>query len=106
VYDAISPRFASSVWFGTSDWIAAHPAAVKGFTTALGEAATWANAHHHESAVILAKHIKQTAEQIDGGPRVVYDAAKDPALLQPVIDVAAKYGLLAAPFPARDVMAP
>ena len=106
VYDAIAPRFASSVWFATADWIAQHPDAAKGFATALGQAATWANAHHHESAVILAKHIKQTAAQIDGGPRVVYDAAKDPALLQPVIDMAAKYGEISAPFPAREVMAP
>jgi NitT/TauT family transport system substrate-binding protein len=106
VYDAIAPRFASSIWFSTADWIAQHPEAAKGFATALGQAATWANAHHHESAIILAKHIKQTAAQIDGGPRVVYDAAKDPALLQPVIDAAAKYGEIPVPFPARDVMAP
>ena len=106
VYDAIAPRFASSVWFSTSDWIAQHPDAAKGFVTALTAAAVWANAHHHESAAILAKHIKQTQAQIEAGPRVVYDAAKEPALLQPVIDQAAKYGEIAAPFAARDVMAP
>ncbi len=106
VYDAIAPRFASSVWFSTSDWIAQHPEAAKAFATALTQAAAWANTHHHESALILAKHIKQTPAQIEGSPRVTYDAAKDPSLLQPVIDLAAKYGEIPAPFPARDVMAP
>jgi NitT/TauT family transport system substrate-binding protein len=106
VYDAISPRFASSVWFGTSDWVAQHPEAAKAFVAALVAANAWANAHHHESAVILAKHIKQTPAEIDAAPRVVYDAAKDPSLLQPVIDAGAKYGLIPAAFPARDVMAP
>jgi len=106
VYDAISPRFASSVWFANADWIAQHPDAVKAFVSAVSAAGMWANTHHRESAVILAKHIKQTPEQIDASPRVVYDAAKDPALLQPVIDAAARYGLIPAAFPARDVLAP
>jgi NitT/TauT family transport system substrate-binding protein len=106
VYDAISPRFASSVWFANADWIAQHPDAVKAFVSAVAAAGVWANTHHHESAVILAKHIKQTVAQIDASPRVVYDAAKDPTLLQPVIDTAAKYGLIPAAFPARDVIAP
>ncbi len=86
--------------------VAQHPDAAKGFATALGQAASLANAHHHESALILAKHIKQTPTQLESGPRVVYGTAKDPVLLQPVIDLAAKYGEIAAPFPARDVMAP
>jgi NitT/TauT family transport system substrate-binding protein len=106
VYDAISPHFASSLWFTTSDWIAQHPAAANAFTAAFAQAATWANAHHHDSAVILAKYTKQTVAQIDGSQRVVFEASKEPALFQPLIDVAAKYGLIAAPFPARDILAP
>jgi NitT/TauT family transport system substrate-binding protein len=106
VYDAISPRFASSVWFANADWIAQHPDAVKAFVMAISTAGMWANTHHRDSAVILARHIKQTAAQIDASPRVFYDAAKDPALLQPVIDAAARYGLISAAFPARDVIAP
>ena len=106
VYDAIAPRFAASVWFCTSDWLAQHPEVAQKFVAAITGAARWANAHHHESAQILAKYIKQSPAQIESAPRVVYLPSKDPALLQPLIDLAAKYGSIAAPFPARDLIAP
>ena len=68
------------------------------------QAAIWGNAHHHESAAILAKYTKQTPEQIEGSPRVAYAPENDPALYQPVIDLSAKYGALKASFPAKDVI--
>ena len=104
VYDAVAPKFSSSIWFTTNDWATQHPDAVKKLAAALRQAAQWANTHHHESAAILAKYIKQPAEQIEGGARVVYGTDNDPALYQPLVDLAAKYGALKAGFPVRDMM--
>jgi NitT/TauT family transport system substrate-binding protein len=105
VYDAVAPRFASSVWFSTTGWTAQHADTTRKFAAVMREAAVWANAHHHESAQILAKYIKQSPEQIEGGARIVYATENDPTLYQPLIDLAAKYGALKAPFPARDIIA-
>jgi NitT/TauT family transport system substrate-binding protein len=105
VYDAVAPRFASSVWFSTTGWTAQHPDAARTFAAVMRQAAVWANAHHHESAQILAKYIKQPPEQIEGGARIVYATDNDPALYQPLIDLAGKYGALKAAFPAREIIA-
>jgi NitT/TauT family transport system substrate-binding protein len=104
VYDAVSPRFASAVWFSTTTWTGQHAEAAKAFVAVMRQAAIWGNAHHHESAIILAKYTKHTPEQIEGGTRVAYAPANDPALYQPLIDLSAKYGALKAGFPATDIM--
>jgi NitT/TauT family transport system substrate-binding protein len=105
VYDAISPRFASAVWFTTTTWTTEHPDTIKAFMNVMRQTAVWGNAHHHESALILAKYTKQTPEQIEGGTRVAYAPDNEAALYQPLIDLSAKYGALKATFPARDIMA-
>jgi NitT/TauT family transport system substrate-binding protein len=103
-YDAIGPRFCSSVWFTTNDWSKANPALAKKFVGVMRDAATWANAHGHESAAMLAPHIKLTPEQIEASTRVTYGTEMTPDLIQPVIDAAAKYGLLRASFAASDMI--
>jgi NitT/TauT family transport system substrate-binding protein len=105
VYDAVAPKFASSLWFSTTDFTSQHPDAAKKFAAVMKQAAVWGNTHHHESAAILAKYIKQEPEQIERGIRVVYATDNEPALYQPLIDLAVKYGALKAGFSARDILA-
>ena len=103
-YDAVGARFCSSVWFSTNDWVTKNPDLAKRFLAVMKEAAVWANAHPHESAVLLAPHIKQTAADIESSTRVAYGIDMSPDLVQPVIDVAAKYGLLKSRYPATDLV--
>jgi len=103
-FDAVSTHFAPSVWFSTTDWVAKHPAGAKAFVTAMHESAVWANAHHRESAAILSKYAHITPEQIDTFTRATYGDRLTPELIQPNIDVAAKYGVIKAPFPAADII--
>lgn len=105
-YDAVAPRFCSSVWFSTKDFIAKNPDVTKKFMTAQRQAAAWANAHPHESAVMLAPHLKQTVAQIEGSVRVFYGLDMTPDLIQPVIDIAAKYGSIKTHFNAKDLINP
>lgn len=103
--DAIAPNFAPSVWFATPDWVAAHPDAARAFVRVMRDTAVWANAHHPESARILAPYTGQTPAEIQKVVRVTYGTALTPALIQPAIDVAAKYGLIKAGFPASAMIA-
>jgi NitT/TauT family transport system substrate-binding protein len=101
-FDTVAPRFAPSVWFSTTGWVAKHPAAAKAFVTAMRESALWANTHHRESAEILSKYAHATTQQIDTLTRVTYGDHLTPELIQPNIDLAAKYGVIKAAFPASD----
>lgn len=105
-YSALSKYFASSLWFTSTDFIAKNPDKVLKFNAAMRETALWARTHHHESAVMLAKYVHQTAAQVESIPRVYYGTDLTPAMVQPVIDLAARYGMLKASFPATDMIVP
>ncbi len=102
--DAIAPKFLASVWFTTSEWVAQHPDAAKKVAAIIRDASVWANAHPREAVAIFAKHSTFTEADLlkVGRPELATSAAPD--LLQPSIDAAAKYGLLKASFPAKDLI--
>jgi ABC-type nitrate/sulfonate/bicarbonate transport system substrate-binding protein len=103
-YDAVGARFCSSVWFSRTDWVTANPDVAKRFIAVMKQAAVWANTHPHESAVMLAPHTKQLLADIESSTRVLNGVDMSPDLVQPVIDVAAKYGSLKGRFPATDMI--
>jgi ABC-type nitrate/sulfonate/bicarbonate transport system substrate-binding protein len=104
VNDAIGEEWLGGGWFCTADYANAHPDIVRRFADAIAEAGTWANKNHEASAKILESYTKQTINP--NQKRAFYPERVSPALLQPLIDVSAKYGLLKASFPAKDVIAP
>jgi NitT/TauT family transport system substrate-binding protein len=102
--NAVSPNFLPSIWFTTKDWIAAHPNETKKFIAVMRKSAEWANGHHHESAEILARHTRLTVEQLDSITRVTYGTVLNAGLIQPNINVAAKYGALEKDLSAEDLI--
>jgi NitT/TauT family transport system substrate-binding protein len=106
VFAAIAPRFAASVWFSTTDWATKHPADAQKFVAVMKQTTEWANRHRAESAQILAKNTSLTLAAIESVPRVSYAVEATSDLIQPQIDSAAKYGSIAAAFPAKDLISP
>ncbi len=74
---------------------------------ALVEAAQWANAHQDESGQVLTKYLGLAPERVRNlkGHRVIYGERLDPSLVQPIISVAARYGIIPRAFPAADGVA-
>jgi ABC-type nitrate/sulfonate/bicarbonate transport system substrate-binding protein len=87
-----------------NDWAAKNAETVRRFNLTMKQAAIWGNTHPHESAVIVAEHIKQSAADIESANRAIYGTDMTPDLLQPVIDASAKYGVLKSAFPAHDLI--
>jgi ABC-type nitrate/sulfonate/bicarbonate transport system substrate-binding protein len=102
-YDAIGKRWQIGAWFATRDWAAAHPDAVKKFVAVMQQVAKWANTHHEESLKYLSEAAK--VQYPSNMRRASYGDQLDPALFQPVIDDAAKYGAIPATFPATELFA-
>ena len=102
-FDAIGKEFLIGGWFAKTDWIAANTDTVKKFIAVMRESAQWANkpADFSQSAAILEKYTKVA---VGAANRVAYAERLDPALIQPSIDTAAKYGLLKASFPASKMI--
>jgi NitT/TauT family transport system substrate-binding protein len=104
IYDLIGPRWIEGGFFCTLDFAKANPDAVKRCAQAIGEAADWANKNPDATAKIIETYAKMTLAP--GVQRSFYPDKLLASDLQPLIDASAKYGLLKARFPAKDLFAP
>jgi NitT/TauT family transport system substrate-binding protein len=103
-YDSVAPRWVISAWLAANDWLTKHPDDARRFLGVMRDATKWANANKHDAAQVLAKNLKQDLAKIEALPRPDYQTALTPQLVQPGVDLAAKYGLIKAAFPAQDII--
>lgn len=102
----LAPAILQGAWYSTKDWVSKNHAAAKAFADAIREANVWGNANPQGTAQILAKYSKIPLSVISAQKmRGQYQERFDYSTLQPLIDGAAKYGLVSKPFPARDLVA-
>ncbi|MGA2392220.1 MAG: ABC transporter substrate-binding protein [Candidatus Lustribacter sp.] len=104
-YDAIAKQFNISDWFTTRDWLAKNPDVAKRFVGAIYDAARWANAHHDDSATILAKYTKIDVDRIRRMNRSGYATDLKASMVQPVLDTAFKYKALGTATQASSMIA-
>ena len=67
-------------------------------------AATWANGHPNDTATILARIQKLDLDRVETMARSIYAEQLRPIDLQPVFDVAFKYGYLPAQINAKAMI--
>jgi NitT/TauT family transport system substrate-binding protein len=103
-FGAIAPRFMIGSWITTQSWADAHKDVVAHFAQAMARASLWANDHHDQSALILAKYSKLDPAVTKTMARVAYGTRPVAAEIQPVLDVAFRYGALSAQVNADDLI--
>jgi NitT/TauT family transport system substrate-binding protein len=90
--------------FASADYVSKHADMIKKFTRAIIDAGVWANTHHDEAALILAKYSKRDPAKVAN--HAVFPDVFKPSDLQPLIDAAAKYGAIKSAFPAAELFSP
>lgn len=105
-YSAVAPEWYLNVWFATASWIEANRATAHAFAAVMAKTAVWANAHHAETGVMLQKFLPLTDDVLAKMTRVEYGTKLDTKYMQPILDTAAKYGVLKAPVDAKELIAP
>jgi len=100
----VAPEFMFSGWTTTTAYAAQHPDVIKKFVAVMLESARWGNANRPQSAQILVGVNKMPPEVAAKMLRSYYGEKLLPALLQPVIDAAAKYGAIASSFAAAEII--
>lgn len=103
-YSAIGPLWLVSAFYTTADWADRHRDIVKKFGQVLVEAATYTNAHHAETAPMLAEFTSIPLDVVQHMVRTDCGTALNPAQIQPVIDAAAKYAIVGHGFPAQELV--
>jgi NitT/TauT family transport system substrate-binding protein len=103
-FDQIASRWIEGGYFCTLDFARDHLDVVKRFALAISETSAWANKNPDATAKILEKYAKTAVPATM--VRTYYPEHLVASDLQPLIDASAKYGLLKASFPAKDLFAP
>lgn len=98
-----SEHFAFGGYFANSEWASKNTDIVKKFVRATYDAGRYTNAHHGETAAMMADITKIPLPVMQKIARAEAATSSDPALLQPLIDVAAKYKQIPRSFPAKEI---
>lgn len=102
-FDAISKHFLLTSWCTMAQWAMDHPDLVRRFAGCIRDAAVWANKNPEKSGEIFAKYTKANPADIATMVHPIYLERLTPALVQPLIDVSAKYNGFTS-FPAENLV--
>jgi NitT/TauT family transport system substrate-binding protein len=105
-YDAIAPQYLFAAWFSTKTWVHDHPDLARTFARILATAAQYTNAHHAETAAMVAQFTSIPLSEIAHMTRTPAGTTLDPSLLQPIVDAAVRYKVLSAGFSAKEMIGP
>ena len=89
-FTGVAPRFLEGAWFTTNDWLAKNKDTARRFAGALVASGQWAMANPEAAATVLGKYVGFKEPRA----KMHYANRLDPALVQPICDVAAKYKML------------
>ncbi len=103
-WTAIGKHFSDAVMFANISWVAAHRDAVERFNRVMHDAAIYVAAHESETTYLPAQF-----GGFDPASLVKFHPpgrarSLDPSDLQPTIDAAAKFKLIAKAFPAQEMI--
>jgi NitT/TauT family transport system substrate-binding protein len=99
---AIGEHFVLTIYFAQPDWAAKHTDALRKFNRVTYETAAYTNAHKPETEAMMSDITKIPLDVFHKMARVNHSTSTNPAELQPVIDVAAKYKNISRAFPAKE----
>jgi NitT/TauT family transport system substrate-binding protein len=106
IKSGIAPTFMLNGWFSTTDWVEKNRAAAGQLAAAMRDAAVWANANRAGTERVLVEALKlppAISQSLVAPP--FYGDALRASDLQPIIDVAVKYGAIQKPLRAQDLIA-
>jgi NitT/TauT family transport system substrate-binding protein len=102
---ALGSHFMQSTWFTSTDYAAKNPDTIERFMRAMRDASTYVNGHHSETADLVAKFMK-----VDSVPamttRIPQGVRFNPAQMQSLIDIQARYKMIPSPFDVHELIYP
>ena len=104
--DAIGSAYLYTVWFTTRDWSRSQPRAASAFARVVADAAAYTNAHHAETADLVAAASKLNVDVVEHMTRWIAATSVSIPSIQIPLDAAAKYGTIAHTFPAQELIDP
>ena len=101
-YVSIAPSFMVTAFFALRPWVDAHRQATAAFGSVYARGAAYTNLHHNELLPLVSSFSHVSLDVLREEIYSPVPSGLDPALIQPVIDAAAKYHVIPQSFPAKD----
>jgi NitT/TauT family transport system substrate-binding protein len=105
-YDGIADLWMIDAWVANDAWISGNPELARRFSEAMRQAAVWANQNHDKTAEFVSNATKIDISIVRAMRRATFLEHVNLAVVQPVIDVGARFGALNARFSAADLFYP
>ncbi len=102
-YNGIAPHFSTALYFVQADWAAKNGKAIKTFLDVTYASAKATNGHRADTAAMMSDVTKIPLNVYEKMARSNSSMKSDPGLVQPMIDVAAKYGYITRGFQAKEI---
>ncbi|HEV8020179.1 MAG TPA: hypothetical protein VGP41_02875, partial [Candidatus Lustribacter sp.] len=103
-FDGIAKRWLVAAYSTTTDFLTKNHDACDRFASAMRTATLYANAHHAETAPLIAAFTGIETAQVNAMKRTTCGEYLDPQEIQPAIDASAKYKVIDESFPARELI--
>ena len=105
-FSAIANHFIMTGYFVTKDWADKNRDTLQKIERVLVEASAYVNAHPAENNALQAAWTKIPADILAKAAKGTDTPYLDAKLVQPMIDISAKYGVISKPFPADELISP
>jgi len=103
-YASIAPAFMVVGWFAYGPWADSHRDAVTAFATVLNRGAAYTNAHYRDLIPMISQYSHIPTDALAKMQFATIASSLDPAMIQPVINAAAKYHVIPRAFPAKELI--
>jgi NitT/TauT family transport system substrate-binding protein len=104
VYGAVSDRFLESVWEANAGYVAAHPDVIARFQRVVAQASAYTNTHPADTVDLLVSFTGLEPQRAALVSRMVNGTVVRADEIQPVIDIAERFNLIAKAFPAQEII--
>ena len=102
----IAETFQAQGFISTTDFVAQHSEAMVRFARAMHESALYNNAHLRQTVGLVSSFSDVPADVIAHSVRSIDGVYVSPQYIQPLIDFAARYGMIPHAFPAEEIISP
>lgn len=103
---SLAPRVLEAAWFATVDYATRNVAVIRSFSSIIARASAFCNDHPDQTVDVLSRFSHVDAATIAHSVRDKYDLRLTPGDIQPLVDAAARYKVIAQTFDVRDFIDP
>jgi NitT/TauT family transport system substrate-binding protein len=103
-FDVVAKTFVLSSFYARRDWLGANADAARRLVGAIYATARWSNEHHVDTARVLVRNQRIDPAVAQRMTRAQYATSLDLGMLQPIVDIAAKYKAVKQPIAAADLV--